>query len=78
MDMNPLVMLGFMVNTTIIQPLGTLALGVLVVTFVVGIVVPPIHRLHRGIVRNPFLMIPALALIGAKFGLEHLLIHLAF
>lgn len=78
MDVNPLIMLGFMANTTIIQPLGTLVIGVLVVTFVIGIVIPPIYRLHRRIVGNPFLMVPALALIAAKFGLEHLLIFLAF
>lgn len=78
MDMNPLVMLGFMANTVIVQPLGTLVLGVLVATFVLGIVFPPIHRLHRRIVGNPLLMVPAVGLIAAKFGLEHLLAYLAF
>lgn len=76
MDINPLLVLGFMINSTFIEPLGKLIITVFISTWVLGGIIPPLGRLRSRILYNRFVFLPLLAIVIADLFLERILISL--
>lgn len=74
MDINPFLMIGFMINSTFIEPLGKLIIFLFLSTWILGAIIPPLGRLRSRIIHNRFLSTPLLAIVIADFFLERILL----